>query len=286
MDEHLAKIKAMMAESRSKIVEREARGVAPLDRLRDEEVKLFRRDGFVFVPGELVWTLEEYDDMIAEVDEMETWPDAPGKYMKYYEDNLTPGHTGERILCRIENFLQFNKKLANIVDGDKMRGMVSQLFGEECVLWKEKINFKKSGADGFKPHQDHAAGWWLFGQSLHISSLVCIDPATEANGALALVRGAHRDGLLCDEWKEIPKETCDKLEWELVPTKPGDIVFFDSFVPHKSGPNPSPTCRRVLYNTYAKKSEGDYRDQYYAEKRKNLPPDCERDPTKTYEYKI
>jgi ectoine hydroxylase-related dioxygenase (phytanoyl-CoA dioxygenase family) len=32
--------------------------------------------------------------------------------------------------------------------------------------------------------QDHAAGWWMYGQSLHISIMVNIDQATKENGAL------------------------------------------------------------------------------------------------------
>lgn len=275
-----------MAESRQRIVDREAAGKPALDRLTEAQLKDFERDGFVYVPGEQVWTLKEYDTIIEQVDEIESWPDKAGAYMKYYEDNLLPGHKDERILCRVENFMQYNEGLANVVAGDKITGMCGQLFGEDAILYKEKINFKKPGADGFKPHQDVAAGWWMYGQTLHISTLICIDPATELNGALSLVRGRHKEGMLCEEWKEIPEETCEKLKWELVVTKPGDVVFFDSYVPHKSGPNPSSTTRRVLYNTFAKKAEGDFRTKYYEDKRKSLPPDCERDPNKKYEYKI
>ena len=35
-----------------------------------------------------------------------------------------------------------------------MQGIVSQLFGEEAVLYKEKINFKLPSGEEFKPHQD------------------------------------------------------------------------------------------------------------------------------------
>ena len=70
------------------------------------------------------------------------------------------------------------------------------------------------------------------------------------------------------------------------PTKAGDVVYFDSFVPHRSAPNLSETPRRVLYITYNRLSEGDHRERYYAEKRKAYPPDCERDPDKVYEYRV
>ena len=63
-------------------------------------------------------------------------------------------------------------------------------------------------------------------------------------------------------------------------------MFFDSYVPHRSGPNMTDVPRRVLYTTYNKLAEGDTWERYYADKRKAFPPDCEREPDKEYKYKI
>ena len=71
-----------------------------------------------------------------------------------------------------------------------------------------------------------------------------------------------------------------------VPTQPGDVVFFDSYTPHASGPNLTAEPRRVLYITYNRLSAGDHRARYYADKRQNFPPDIERDPTKTYTFRV
>jgi hypothetical protein len=38
--------------------------------------------------------------------------------------------------------------------------------------------------------------------------------------------------------------------------------------------------------TYNRLSDGDHLEQYYADKRKSYPPDCERVEGKTYEYKV
>jgi len=74
--------------------------------------------------------------------------------------------------------------------------------------------------------------------------------------------------------------------WQIVPTAPGDVLFFDSYVPHRSAPNDTNAPRRVLYATYAKTAEGDLRTRYYADKRAAYPPDCEREDGKKYEYKV
>ena len=47
-----------------------------------------------------------------------------------------------------------------------------------------------------------------------------------------------------------------------------------------------PHPRRVLYATYSKASEGDQRERYYRDKRHNYPPDIEREPGRTYTYKV
>ena len=48
--------------------------------------------------------------------------------------------------------------------------------------------------------------------------------------------------------------------------EPGDIVFFDSYAPHKSDTNTTSRPRRALYLTYNAASHGDLRATYYEDK--------------------
>ena len=89
--------------------------------------------------------------------------------------------------------------------------------------------------------------------------------------AWRLVAGYHDKGLIAEEWKPITDEQTAAMNPVPYPTKPGDVVFFNSYAPHGSGPNLSDRKRRVLYVTYNRKSDGDHRVQYYADKRKSLP---------------
>ena len=59
--------------------------------------------------------------------------------------------------------------------------------------------------------------------------------------------------------------------------EPGDVLFFDSYLPHRSAQNHSHVPRRALYVTYNRLSEGDRRADYFADKRQNFPPECERE---------
>lgn len=262
--------------------------------LTPEQIAKFRKDGLLVIKAKDAWKEDELKQILSEVNKMDDWPEAPGKWMKYYEKkNPMPGEEPKpdaeraKILQRLEKFCDYAPELSKVIwTGSKLEHMASELFGEQAVMYKEKINYKLPGGEGFKPHQDVAAGWWMYGQSRHLSVLVAIDSATKENGALEVVYGYHDQGLLGEEWKEVPDEYVQKLEWHMVPTEPGDVVFFDSFVPHRSAPNFSQTRRRVMYITYAKHAEGDWREKYYEDKRKSFPPECERLPGVKYEYKI
>jgi hypothetical protein len=71
-----------------------------------------------------------------------------------------------------------------------------------------------------------------------------------------------------------------------IPTLPGDVLFFDSYVPHASKPNLSSHRRRILYLTYNRASDGDHRARYYADKRSSFPPDIDRLPGVEYRFRV
>lgn len=246
--------------------------------LTEEQIQAFERDGYLLVRG--LYDADEMRLISQWTDEVAGYPEVPGKYMMYFEQSqLSPG---QRILNRIEDIESYHAEFSELFNGDKMKGCVAQLFREPAVLFKDKINFKMPGGDGFKAHQDVQAGWDRYAQ-LHITALVSIDPATDANGCLELAPGHHKQGLLGESWKPLPEDALDYVKCE---TQPGDAVFFDSFIPHRSGPNLTDKPRRVLYVTYNRLSEGDHRQQYYADKRLSYPPDCEREAGKTYVFRV
>jgi hypothetical protein len=248
-----------------------------------KQIQEFRNSGCLLIKSEDFWSNDELKLMLESVNQMDAWADSPGAYMKYYEKSRIDG---SQIICRIENFTQYNPGLNYICNGEKLVHATSQLLSEPAILYKEKINYKLPGGAGFVPHQDVAAGWWMYGQSLHISVLVCVDEATLANGCLEVAFAEHNKGMISAPWTELNNETASKLKFVPIQTKPGDVIFFDSYVPHQSAENKTQKSRRVLYATYAKASEGDLRTRYYADKRQSFPPDCERDPSKKYEYKV
>ena len=247
----------------------------------EQELADYRRDGFLVCRG--LFGRDEVAELRRATDEVQAWPEVPGTWMVYGEQSLR--EPGSRLINRIENFYPYHPGFKALFDGDKLLGRAGDLLEGPAVLFKDKINMKLPGGDGFKPHQDQQAGWSVYAP-LFVTALVAIDDATEANGCLELAAGHHTRGLIGPEWAPLSDENLRGVEFVPYPTAPGDTAFFDSYVPHRSGPNPSSEPRRVLYVTYNRLADGDHRARYYADKRKNYPPDVEREPGKQYVYRV
>ena len=249
--------------------------------LTADQVADFGRDGFLVVRS--LFDTEEMLNLASWTNEVEAWPETAGRHMMYFETSLKDN--GARILNRLENFYPYHESFYQLFNSEKLRGATSDLLGEEAILYKDKINFKLPGGDGFELHQDQQAGWSTYAE-LFITALVSIDAATKENGCLELVAGLHTNGLVGEEWKPMTEDNLVGKPLISCPTDPGDVVFFDSFCPHGSGPNMTEGKRRVLYVTYNAASAGDHREQYYIDKRLSYPPDIEREPSKKYVFRV
>ena len=248
--------------------------------LTAEDRALFDRDGYVVIPG--MFDAAAVDDLTRWTAELLKTPEEPGRYMVYGEPSLRDQTI--RLVQRIENFCPFHAEFDGLLNG-KLLDDTAYLFGEPAVMFKDKINFKLPGGDGFKPHQDQQAGWTVYA-SLFITAMIAVDDATAENGCLEIAPSQHKRGMLGPEWKPLSAGDMTGFQLTPLPTRAGDVVFFDSYVPHGSQPNLSGNPRRVLYVTYNRAREGDHRDYYFTEKRRNFPPDIEREPGKNYVFRV
>jgi hypothetical protein len=210
-------------------------------------------------------------------------PEVSGKQMVYREQSQLD--VGARVLQRIENFCPHHIGFDRLIRGGRMQAAVEQLLGGATVLFKDKINFKMPGGAGFEPHQDQQAGWSRYAP-LFLTVLVSIDPATLETGCLELTNSPRLVRLIGREWEPLSAQELAGLDLRPVPTRPGDVVFFDSYVPHASRPNLTRDRRRVLYVTYNRAADGDHRAGYFADKRASFPPDVERLPGVEYRFRV
>ena len=245
--------------------------------LTEVQVKTYEEDGYLIVHNLLPPIIKE--NLQRWSSEIEAFPETPGKWMKYFEVDKK---TGNRLLCRIENFLPFFPELHKIAFGI-ITDISSDLFGEQAVIYKEKINFKFPHGSGFNAHQDQPA-FVSFGINRLLTVLMPIDPNTRLSGGLDMVKRVHKERNVYPQNSDgsIQTDIEAKLNWISVDGEAGDMIFFDSYVPHRSDINNSDFTRRNLYLTYNPISLGSFRERYYEEKRIAFPPECERDPNKDY----
>jgi ectoine hydroxylase-related dioxygenase (phytanoyl-CoA dioxygenase family) len=249
--------------------------------MNNDQVAAFERDGYLLLRG--FFDADEVADITRWTEDLASAPEEVGRHWVYREASLL--NPEDRIIQRIENFCPFHEGFDCLVRHGRLIETVSRLFGEEAVLFKEKINFKMPGGAGFKAHQDQQAGWSTYAP-LFITALVGIDASTLENGCLEVAPGWHRQGLLGEEWKPLDDQRIAEVGLKPVPTEPGDVLLFDSYVPHASAENMTGAARRILYLTYNRLSDGDQRERYYRDKFAAFPPDVARVPGSQYVFRV
>ncbi len=246
--------------------------------INNQQIEQFKEDGFLLVRNG--FNQEDTEKIELWTTDLANLPEESGKQWVYHETSKLDPNLD--LINRIENISPYHEGFAEL--SEVLAQPISKLLDEEAVLFKEKINFKMPGGDGFKPHQDSQAGWEDYA-NYFISVMVCVDEATIENGCLQMVSGFQNRGLY-REWEPLTDEDMSSMDFVHCPTKPGDIVFFDCYAPHASEPNLTDTTRRLYFATYNKLSEGDNLKQYYADKYKSFPPDIDRIAGKEYIFRV
>ena len=186
------------------------------------------------------------DDLLAPdtVAELKNWVDEVGaplraeseKRLHYYEQTKQGP-----ALCRTERYCDDHAGMRELINNGRLSQVATELLEEPALLYKEKINYKPPGGAGFVPHQD-ATAYPLVRRI--VTCLVAVDAMTADNGCLEFASGSFGDVLAQDGDGCLAKDVSDGLAWQRVEVAPGGVVFFTSYVPHRSGSNRSPHSRR------------------------------------------
>lgn len=224
-------------------------------------IEHFREQGWVAVDA---LEPDEAAALSGWVEEVAALADGAGGILQHFE-----GTDAGPMLCRSENFVPIHGDLRALLCRGSLVDIAGSLLGEPAVLYKEKVNYKLPGGAGFSPHQDAPAYPMI---QVHVSAMVAVDDADEANGGLEVVSGHYDEVLPLDDRGCIEASVADAFEWTPVPVRAGQTLWFHSRTPHRSGPNRSGRPRRALYPTYNAASEGDLRAAYYDAKRAAFAP--------------
>lgn len=210
----------------------------------------------------------------------------------YYADEphqliAVPERDAPTQVCRYEYIARHDRTVREQLV-PTLQSFLQQLTGERYELFKDKCNAKNPGGGAFAPHQDVIA-YDSFAPTFHVTAALFLDPATLENGCLYFPLHFAQTMQQLDvdlPWTETPMGPLpvlpsveggpdhgsivpavgEALQWQPIETQPGDLVLFDSYVPHYSEPNHSAHKRRALFFTFNPASDGNFYEQYYAKK--------------------
>ena len=239
-----------------------------------EPISEFKKNGYVLLKDYLKENINLLESITKKFVEL---PDAKNKYMKYYETIDT-----KKVLSRMEYLIDFDEQL-NKLENDVIKPIASYYLDSDVNLFKEKINFKLPGGGAFKPHQDFPA-WNDFSPTEYVTIGIPLDNMTRENGCLnmATTIGRNKQIYHNEENNDIPDNYLNTWKWDELICNIGDVIVFDSFIPHYSKKNNTNKNRRIYYFTYNKSKEGNLRISYYNKKREVFPQDVDKIEGKDY----
>lgn len=239
--------------------------------LSQEQIQTYKDTGFVVIKD--FFDKKTMERVSALVDGLKTKNAAEGEDAKYFEQSPI---SNENLLVRIENVMgDHNLELTETLITAKAIACLTQLLDEPPVLFKDKVNFKLPGCRADKLHQDQAAGWNAYCDSF-ITMGIAVDENRMDNAALSFMNsGNYQKELMTEEWKPMTEDDppySPEDEYVLIVADPGDVIFFDAYVPHGSPPNTGDRSRRNVFLTFNRKSDGDMKAQYYRDKWESYAP--------------
>ena len=155
---------------------------------------------------------------------------------------------------------------------ERVVGGAERLLGGEVYHYHSKLTLKAPETGGaWNWHQDY--GYWYFNGNLFpdmLSVLIAIDPATQENGCLQVIRGSARMGRLDHELvggqltatPERVEHAIKRLDVVSCEMAAGDALFLHCNTLHGSSKNTSQRSRNVLLCCYNAARNDPYKDHH------------------------
>lgn len=210
------------------------------------------------------------------------------KHFFYYEKIKT-----KKVLRRIEKISEYSKDAKKIIFSRDIKKIIKQLTQSNFKLFKEKLNFKYPGGEGFKPHIDGHFLWkdkknkirkgWKEYSNDFLSIVIPLEKVDKKNGCLELSSlqytkkiGSNFNEITSNNIKFTPnikKSLLKKFKWTSIEMDIGDILIFNWKCAHKSGKNYSSNSRMIFYATFYKSNKiKNIKRKYYLDKKESLNP--------------
>lgn len=155
---------------------------------------------------------------------------------------------------KIGQFTEHDQHLKDIAFHPALLAIVEKILGAQAELYQSMALIKPPHGREKPWHQDHA----YFNLTLDtkvVGVWIALDEATVENGCMRMLPGWHHDKIY-PHWQIRDWQLCDteaqafKAHCVAVPLKPGGCLLFDSFTPHGTPRNFTPSHRKALQYHY------------------------------------
>jgi len=229
-----------------------------MSRFTDDQLAIYNRDGFFIARG--LFARDEIDKLrrFAEED--------PSFAASLYGRKDATGHETKLALWNHagEDLYSMFARSPRTVD------RMEQALGGEVYLYHMKMMLKEPKVGGaWEWHQDY--GYWYHNGCLLpllASCLIAVSRANRANGCLQVLRGSQQMGRI-DHGKTGDQTGADmervevalqRMELVYAECEPGDAIFFDSNLLHRSDMNTSDEPRWSLICCYNARRNDPYKE--------------------------
>jgi len=194
-------------------------------------------------------------------------------------------------LRRIEKITDYSKEAKKIIYSKEILNFINFLNNKKNVIFKDKLNFKYPGGEGYLPHIDGHFYWkkkdskiqngWKLYANTFTNFVIPLEKSNIDNGCL-YVSNKNNTKILGNNWKKITdnlikntpnikKKYLNKFKFKPAILDQGDILFFDWKCAHKSKKNYSNKSRMIFYATFCsnEKKIRNVRNKYYLDKLKS-----------------
>ena len=162
---------------------------------------------------------------------------------------------GSEAIRLLEPCDHLHERFAALFADDRLVGPVRDALGVDAVdPFTSKLNLKRAGEGSEFPwHQDFPYWYVAVGEDAQdvVTAIVFLDDATADNGALRVVPGSHRLGPIRRDPDDPTESLVDPAAIDaatevVVEVPAGSVLWFGSFLAHRSSPNTSTSHRRAL----------------------------------------
>ena len=183
---------------------------------------------------------------------------------------------------RIRRYEQFYNKTRELKNLNKeITKILKNLFKTDFVIFKDKLNLKPPGGEGFSAHYDGIfyfkiknnkfKGWYEYASEFY-NVLIPFDNCNKLNGTIQIANEDKKK--FADLYKNTKKDGTPnllksyekKIRFQNINLNKGDICLFSNRCAHRSNKNKSNSSRRILYYTYNKKKDGNNYKKYFLDK--------------------